>query len=309
MTGALFGLAAAVALGVNQVLMTFAARRWGTVKATFGSLVIAFLLFIIFAIATGADIPFRGNDLLPLLGGLGVAAAVAYLAQLESLRAGPLSVVTPIGAASGAMTVLFAFVLLGERPSVLQWVGIPVATLGVVAVSVEYQSAKRIRLISRGPIFAALAVVSGAISNAVLRIPVRELGSMAAIIFQRTSTVAFIAIVFALMARKGTLPTRVAVTSAGVAAPAGTPEPLLSSKTKRGWIALLVVIGFLDAAAFIFFAEGLQRADAWLIGILSQSGRVIAVTAGFVLFHERLRSYQWAGVALVVGGLVLAVAG
>jgi drug/metabolite transporter (DMT)-like permease len=30
---------------------------------------------------------------------------------------------------------------------------------------------------------------------------------------------------------------------------------------------------------------------------------------GFMLFHERLRRYQWIGVALVVAGLVLAVAG
>lgn len=132
---------------------------------------------------------------------------------------------------------------------------------------------------------------------------------MAAIVFQRTSTVAFIAVVFVVMARKGRLPTAVAVTSAGVAAPAGTPEPLLSLRAKRGWLALLLTIGFLDAAAFIFFAEGLQRADAWLIGILSQSGRVISVMGGFLLFHERLRRYQWIGVALVVAGLVLAVAG
>ena len=309
MTGALFGLAAAVALGINQILMTYAARRWGTVKATFASLVIAFFLFIIFAIVTGADIPFRGNDLFPLLGGLGVAAAVAYLAALESLRAGPLSVVTPIGATAGAMTVLFAFVLLGERPNALQWVGIPLATLGAVFVSLDIQSTRKITLISRGPVFAFLAVASGAISNAVLRVPVRELGSMAAIVFQRTSTVAFIAVVFVVMARRGRLPTAVAVTSAGVAAPAGTPEPLLSLRAKRGWLALLLTIGFLDAAAFIFFAEGLQRADAWLIGILSQSGRVISVMGGFLLFHERLRRYQWIGVALVVAGLVLAVAG
>ncbi len=309
MTGALFGLAAAAALGVNQILMTYAARRWGTVKATFASLVIAFFLFIVFAIATGADIPFRDNDLLPLLFGLGIAAGVAYLAQLESLRAGPLSVVTPIGATSGAMTVFFAFVLLGERPNALQWVGIPIATLGALAVAVDIQSATRIRLISRGPIFAALAVVSGAISNAVLRVPVRDLGSMAAIIFQRSFTVALIAIVFIVMARKGTLPSAVAVTSAGIASPAGTIEPTLSSNARRRWVALLFLIGFLDAAAFIFFVEGLQRADAWLIGILSQSGRVIAVIGGLVLFHERLRNYQWLGVAFVVGGLVLAVAG
>ena len=307
--GVWFGLAAAVAIGVNQILMTYAARRWGTVKATFVSLVIAFFLLIVYAIVTRANIPFRDNHLLPLLGGLGIAAAIAYLAALESLRAGPLSVVTPIGATAGAMTVFYAFVLLGERPNAWQWVGIPLATLGAIFVSIDIQASHRFRIMSRGPFFAFLAVATGAISNAVLRIPVREIGSMAAILFQRTFTVASIALVFVVMALKGRLPTAVAVTSSGVAASAGTPEPTLSLREKGGWLALLLAIGALDAAAFIFFAEGLQRADAWLIGILSQSGRIISVMGGFLLFHERLRRHQWIGVALVVAGLVLAVAG
>jgi drug/metabolite transporter (DMT)-like permease len=279
------------------------------VKATFVSLVIAFFLLIVYAIVTRANIPFRDNDLVPLLAGLGIAVAVGYLAMLESLRAGPLSVVTPIGATAGAMTVFYAFVLLGERPNAWQWVGIPLATLGAIFVSIDIQATHRFRIMSRGPFFAFLAVATGAISNALLRIPVREIGSMAAILFQRTVTVAFIGLVFMVMARKGRLPTAVAVTSAGVAASAGTPEPTLSLREKGGWLALLLAIGVLDAAAFIFFVEGLQRADAWLIGILSQSGRVISVMGGFVLFHERLRRYQWIGVALVVAGLVLAVAG
>ena len=309
MSGALFGILAAVALGINQILMTYAARRWGTVKATFFSLLIAFVGFIGFTIITDADIPFRGNDLVPLLAGLGVAAGIAYLAQFTSLREGPLSVVAPVGATSGAMTVLFAFILLGERPNFIQWVGIPIATIGAIAVSIELRSDRKIQLISKGPIYAGLAVVSGAISNAVLRIPVRELGPMAAIIFQRAFTVALIAMVFASMARGGRLPVTIA---AATGTSKASPTSFLDEsnpQSRRLWAGLLLVIGILDAAAFIFFAEGLQRADAWLIGILSQSGRVIAVIGGFTLFHERLRKHQWTGVALVLLGLTLAVSG
>jgi drug/metabolite transporter (DMT)-like permease len=309
LTGALFGAAAAVALGVNQILMTYAARHWGTVRATFAGLFIAFLIFITFTLATDANLPVRGNDLFPLLFGIGIAAGLAYLAQLESLREGPISVVTPIGATAGAMTVFYAFVLLGERPSALQWVGIPLATAGAVAVSLDLGSGPRFKLISRGPIFAFMAVATGAISNAVLRIPVRELGTMAAIVYQRSFTVALVGIVFYLMVRRG----RLTAMAAGCPAPVG-PGPASFSAHDRdeslrwAWL-LLVVVGFLDAAAFIFFAEGLQRADAWLIGILSQSGRVIAVVGGFVLFQERLRRHQWLGISLVVVGLVLSVTG
>ncbi len=304
MVGVLFGIATAVALGVNQILMTFAARRWGTVRATLASLFIAFVLFIAFAFATDANLPFRGNDLFPLIFGIGIAAGFAYLAQIESLREGPLSVVTPIGATAGAMTVFYAFFLLGERPSMLQWVGIPLATAGAVAMSLERGAGYKIKLIGRGPFFAFIAVATGAISNAVLRIPVREIGSMAAIVFQRSFTVALVGIVFYVMARRGRLRA-----IAGDGAPGSDFVGIGNRGGSLRWASLLGVIGFLDAAAFICFAEGLRRVDAWLIGILSQSGRVIAVVGGFVLFNERLRTHQWLGVALVVGGLVLAVTG
>lgn len=304
LVGVLFGIAAAFSIGINQVLMTYAARQWGTIRATLASLVIAFAFFILFALATGANLPFRGNDLFPLILGIGIAAGIAYLAQLESLRLGPLSVVSPIGATAGAMTVFYAFVLLGERPSSLQWIGIPLATAGAIAVSIERIAGRKFKLISKGPLFAFIAVVTGAISNAVLRIPVRELGSMAAIIFQRSFTIALVLMVFYIMARRGRLLARISKET-----PVETKKPNADFIEKFKWRFLLLIIGFLDAAAFIFFAEGLQRADAWLIGILSQSGRVIAVIGGFVFFHERLRSHQWLGTVMVLGGLILSVLG
>lgn len=294
MSGALFALGTALSLGVNQILTTYAVRRWGTAKTTFANLAIAFGIFIGLALAAGTEPPIRGNRLLPLLAVLGAAVGLSYFASFASLRHGPLSVVTPIGATAGVLTVFFAFALLGERPSPLQWVGIPTAAAGAVAASLERDSGRKLELIGRGPIYAALAVMLGSISGALVRIPVRELGSMETILLMRGFTVAAAAAALAAYARR----------------PATRTEP--PPRRRLGPIrstALLLAIGALDAAAFIFFAEGLQRADAWLVGLVSQSGRVISLAGGFVLFSERLRRHQWLGVSLVAAGLVLAVAG
>lgn len=294
MSGALFALGTALSLGVNQILTTYAVRRWGTVKTTFANLAIAFGIFIGLALAAGTEAPVRGNDLLPLLAVLGAAVGLSYLASFAGLREGPLSVVAPIGATTGVMTVFFAFALLGERPSLIQWVGIPAAAAGAVAASLDREPGRKLELVGRGPLYAALSVVLGSISGALVRIPVRELGSMETILLMRGFTVAVAALALA-------------------AAPAARRRAARAERPPRlGPIrsaALLLAVGALDAAAFIFFAEGLQRTDAWLVGLVSQSGRVISLAGGFVLFSERLRRRQWLGVALVAAGLVLAVAG
>ena len=59
----------------------------------------------------------------------------------------------------------------------------------------------------------------------------------------------------------------------------------------------------LDAAAFVGFAYALETAPAWLVGVVSQSGRALAVVAGVVLFSERLERLQWTGVATLAAGL------
>ena len=76
---------------------------------------------------------------------------------------------------------------------------------------------------------------------------------------------------------------------------------------RTGW--LLGLVGLIDAVSFISFGYGLAHAPAWLIGIISQSGRVIAVIGGVMFFNERLQSLQWTGVALVMVGVAMSIAG
>lgn len=304
MTGALFGALAAVVLGVNTILIALAARWWGVLRTTAATLVIAFVALLVFAGATGTSIPLDAGGLLPLMAILGFAAGASYFASHQSLKLGPVSVVSPIGTTTGAVTVVFAFAFLGERPGLIQWIGIPVATLGVLFLSLEFKPGGQARLIGWGPMFAVLGVVTGAVSNAGLRIPVRDIGPLPAIITQRFFTVFYLLIVVAFVVRssrvgKGRESDRPAATPAEV--------PVLPSGPFGAKALILLTVGLLDAVAFVAFAEGLARAPAWLIGLLSQSGRVIAVAGGYVLFHERLRPTQWIGVFLTVAGLILAV--
>ncbi len=303
LVGAGFGLITAITLGVNNLLTTVATRRVGVLRSTVATLSLAFILMFGWVIAIGVPLTISFRHAL-LLGGLGAAAAGSFVGTYLALKLGPVSVVSPVSALAGAMTVVYSYLWLGEQPSILQWGGIAVAVVGAVLASLVIKRGAKIRLVTWGPVFAMIGVLVGAISNAGLKIPIQEgLDSTMTIVTQRAYTVAYAALLLigvqVWRRKKAGLRTR---------GPLAEEEADRIPLTWRsGWP--LLAVGIIDAVSFISFGYGLAHAPAWLIGILSQSGRVIAVVGGVVFFHERLHRLQWAGVALVGIGVVLSIVG
>lgn len=288
-SGVGWGLLSAAALGVNSILVAVSARRIGVIRTTALSILIAFVLLIGWAAVARLQFHLGSRQWL-VLSLLAAAAAGAFLASYRSLELGPLAVVSPISATNGLMTVLFAFAFIGERPSPLQWCGIPVAASGAVLVSLRGGRGGRLSLVGAGPLFAAIGVASGAISNAGLRVPIREIGPVQAILVQRAFTVLYVWVVVLIL----------------VAVLRRTRERPRGSRSYVD-VVLLGGVGLLDAVSFVTFARGLAVAPAWLIGMLSQSGRAVAIVGGVLLFRERLNPHQWGGIALLAAGLTLAV--
>ncbi len=301
--GVVFGIITAVTLGVNNLLTAVVARRFGVLRSTTATLTIAFVVMIGWALVIG--VPFEiTSDQIILLGLLGAAAATSFLGSYMALRLGPVSVVSPISALSGAITVLYSYWLLSERPTAVQWIGIPIAALGAVLASLIIEKGAKIRLVTWGPVFAMIAVLIGSLSNAGLKIPIRDgLDSNWTIITQRFYTVAYVALIFLIISRI----TR-QVHERGKTSRLDDWDTGQAKITWRnGW--LLGVVGLIDAVSFVTFGYGLAYAPAWLIGLLSQSGRVIAVVGGVMFFQERLHRLQWTGVALVAIGLIMSIMG
>ena len=69
------------------------------------------------------------------------------------------------------------------------------------------------------------------------------------------------------------------------------------------------LVGLIDGGSFICFGYALAHAPAWLISIISQTGRVIAVIGGVIFFNERLHGLQWTGIALITVGVVMSLLG
>ncbi len=310
--GFLFGLVSAVANGSSNILGAVAVRRTGVLVAPMAVLTIALVFMGLFAWLAGLPFVFGLEDM-PLLLILGAMVALGFILFYKALQLGPVSVVSSITATSGAAAVLFAVVLLNEHPSPLQWLAVPVSTVGAVLATRARRPPGAARGdIGMGPVYAALTVLTGGCSNALIRIPIVEHGPVQAIVVQRFFTVVFIILLvaaIALLRRHGAR--RLYADEARTApVPVPVPEIVPHPRDRGGWqatVVLLVLMGAIDATGFIGFAFGMAVAPAWLLGLVSQSGRLAAAFVATAVFRENLRPVQWIGIGLVALGLALAV--
>ena len=201
---------------------------------------------------------------------LGTCVGASFLGSYMALRLGPISVVTPIGSLGTAMTVVYSFWLLGERTRRRAMGGDTGGGAGRGAgLSRHRGGGAKIRLVTWGPVFALIGVFVGSISNAGLKIPIRDgVDSSVTVITQRIFTVAFVALVLVVFSR-----TRFWRRRRG-----GDSAHPVRITWKTGW--LLGLVGLIDGVSFISFGYGLAHAPAWLIAIVSQSGKVISVVGG-----------------------------
>jgi transporter family protein len=66
-----------------------------------------------------------------------LATGASWIFYYRALQVGPASMVAPIDKLSVVLVGVFAFALLGERPSAQQWIGLALVAGGVLLISLQ----------------------------------------------------------------------------------------------------------------------------------------------------------------------------
>ncbi len=296
--GLALGLFASLAWGLVDISGALASRRLGSLRVLAGSQIvslIALLGIVVVARSSLGDDPIAG-----VLAGLplGVAAALAYLCYFTALRIGPLSVVSPVIVAYGGTTVVLAVLLRGETLLPVQALGAVLATAGVVLAGVVFDggSLRGARLVGPGVLIAVVTMLLFATVTVALAAPIQDHGWLPVVLGSRLANTA--AAVLLLLAVSRARSRRFAVLT----------DP--GDPVDRRSLALVAVAGLFDIVAFTVYAVGLEVAPTWLVGLASSFGPVLAIAYAVGRLGERPHATQWAGLALLAGGVVvLAVAG
>ncbi|MEU6914633.1 EamA family transporter [Streptomyces olindensis] len=218
----------------------------------------------------------------------GLVGPVAMLAFYKALALGPMGVVSPLGSIGVAVPVGVGLVL-GERPGLLQFVGILVAVAGVcLAGGPQFRGAPVQRQAVVLTLLAAFGF--GAVMALIAEASTTLTGLFLALFVQRVTNVA-----------AGGLALYVSVRRGAPALPAdGFPWRSLPA---------LAFVGLADVAANGTYSIAAQHGPVTVAAVLASLYPVVTAVAARGVLRERLRAVQAAGAGLALVGTVLLASG
>jgi drug/metabolite transporter (DMT)-like permease len=291
--GLLYGLVAAVCWGSTDVTAALSGRRLGSLRIAAIVQLTSLVAVVILCVIRSSGLPLKPEDTVAAAVN-GVVAAGAYLSFFTALRIGPVSVVSPVVAAYGGLTVVLAVLLRGETLTTLQALGATIATAGVILTGLVFEGGVRgARIVGRGVVFAIVAMVCFSVLTIGLAGPIRSAGWLPVLLASRTANAATVWLVLAIV-----------IVARPRAALALLQPGTGVTVARRTAVAVAIAGGLLDISGFVAFAMGLEQAPTWIVGLASSFGPVVPVLVAVLIWGERLRPSQWLGLAGIAAGLV-----
>jgi drug/metabolite transporter (DMT)-like permease len=278
-TGPFLALAASLSWGVGDFLAGLSSRRLQLLTVLVVSQAAGLTSLVVLVAARGEGPP-EARYLL-YAGLAGIAGAVGLAALYRGLAVGSMSVVAPISATAAVIPVV-AGLVTGERPSAAQGAGIGLALAGVVLASRERSVDGRGRRVAEGVGLALVAAISFGLLLVALGAASDGDAPWATLAMRTTS--------FSLLA-----------------ATALVVRPSLS--LGREDLAVLALIGVLDAAGNALFALATTKSLLSVVSVLAQLYPVVTVILARVILGERISRSQLVGVVSAFAGIGLITAG
>jgi drug/metabolite transporter (DMT)-like permease len=290
--GILLGLATALCWGSADLFARFATRKIGTFRTMlYMQLCGCFLLTLIMPWLGGWGHLADGSGWRPWAWGVlaGSLNTVSTLALYRSFEIGKLSIVAPLSASYPVLTLLLS-VFTGERLTLVRFVGIVLAIVGVVLVAggekipgdvssldAELPSGKK----SWGVGWALLSAIGFGVMFWLLGIRVVPVLGAAPSVWAIRATSVFSTVLVVFLARHS------------MARPSNRDVP---------WI---FAVGLLDTSAYLFNNYGMQQEQVSVVSVLASLYGAVTVALAAILLREHVSRLQWLGIAAIFAGVLL----
>ena len=279
MNPAILGTFAALSWGGGDFIARFTGRALGQSSALFGMLLVGSVAQTIYVLVTGLPIGGDWGGLwLLILSGASVTLGTWTL-YLGFIR-GPITIVSPIVASYPALVVAAA-VVLGARPSLLQWAAMAWVMVGVLMVARATRQLENMAdytrpALRRTVLIAVFSSICFALAVSAGQHAVPFFGEVQTTWLTRLISLVVLLPVFFLPGERLFLPVR--------------------------WWPALIAQGCMDTGAYLAVFAGAAGPGGEIAAVVAAGfGAVTVLLARFIL-KEPMTAMQWMGLALIVSG-------
>lgn len=278
----LFAFASAFFAGVTAILAKCGIRTTDSDVATAirTVVVLAFawmMAYIVGSVDTIRDIDGRQWTFLVLSG---LSTGASWLFYFKALQKGNINVVVPIDKCSIVLTVILAFVLLGEDVDASGLIGLAAIAAGTLMMverkNVVQDAQGRIWLLQ-----AVLSAVFASLTSIFAKIGMTGIDSNLGTAI-RTAIVLVMSFIVVLLRRKG--------------------SKLRSIPGRE--LFFIVLSGLATGASWLCYYKALQDGKASLVVPIDKLSIVFTVVFSYIVFKERLSRRAFLGLVLVVAGTI-----
>ena len=277
-----FAAGSALFAGATAILAKCGIRKTdSTVATAIRTIVVLVFAWIMVLVAGSQDqLGSLGGTTLLFLILSGLATGASWLCYFRALQIGDINKVVPIDKSSTVLTILLAFLLLGEPIGLFQGIGVALIGVGTFLMIEPKPAAERAAPQKRGwmlyafgsAIFASLTAILGKVGIQGVE---SNLGTAV-----RTGVVLVMAWVMVLVTGKASLVKQV-------------------PRRELGFICLS---GLATGASWLCYYRALQDGPASVVVPIDKLSILVTIAFSYFVFHERLTRRGAAGLCLIVAG-------
>lgn len=280
-----FAFASAFFAGITSILAKIGIKNTDSTAATAVRTIIILIFSWLMVFITGAfggiyDI--SGKTLLFLILS-GLATGGSWLCYFKALQIGDVNKVTPIDKSSTILTMLLAFIILGEELNLLKIICILLIGSGTYLMIVKKESDKEVT--GKGWLFyAVLSAVFASLTSILGKIGISEIDSNLGTAI-RTIVVLIMAWVMVFVTKK---------------------QSEIKTIDKKSMV-FICLSGLTTGLSWLCYYKALQDGQASVVVPIDKLSILVTVAFSYIVLKERLTKKSLAGLAMITAGTLLLV--
>ena len=211
-----------------------------------------------------------------------VVTGLSWLCYFKAIQMGNVNKVAPIDKSSTILTMILAFIFLGESFTLVAGVGMVVMFVGTMLMIERKDVDDTIETRRSWLVYAVLSAVFAALTSILGKVGIEDVDSNLGTAIR---TVVVLAMAWMIVFMQG------------------TQRQVRDIGRRDG--SFLVLSGLATGASWLCFYRALQEGPVSLVVPIDKLSILFTVLFAFLILHERMSRRSWAGLALLVVGTMM----